>query len=38
MPEFFDLLAPLPTVEDYNVEALLEELDIKVDRGELIWE
>lgn len=38
MPEFLDLLAELPSKEDYAVEALLNELGIKLDAEEKIWE
>lgn len=38
MPEFLDLLAELPTVEDFAVENLLLELGISPDKGEFIWE
>ena len=38
MPDFLDLLAELPSTEDYAVEALLFELGIEIDTKEKIWE
>lgn len=38
MADLLDLLAPLPSSEDYSVESLLFELGIELDAPELVWE
>ena len=38
MADLLDLLAPLPSTGEMNTEALLQELGIRVDQPEKIWE
>ena len=37
-PELLDFLAPLPGVDEVNIESLLWELGIRLDQPEKIWE
>lgn len=37
-PELLDFLAPLPGVDEFNIESLLRELGIRLDQPEKIWE
>lgn len=38
MPDYLDVLAPLPDCDEYSIEALLFELGIQPDKAEKIWE
>lgn len=38
MADLLDFLAPLPGVSEMNTEVLLQELGIRVDQPEKIWE
>lgn len=38
MAELLDLLAPLPSPCEMNTEVLLQELGIRIDQPEKIWE
>ena len=38
MADLLDLLAPLPSVCEMNTEAMLQELGIRLDEPEKIWE